>query len=153
MQAPKSSKPKVLKFSIDLTTAVKDKVIDAGDYVSASANIAALATRKSQTSNGCSPRAGSFFRTPRFFLQAKYITEHLKVNNKLNNLGESVTVAKEGSAKVTVTSNIPMAKRYLKYLTKRYLKKQNVRDYLRVLATSKNGYELKYFKVAGEADE
>lgn len=85
-------------------------------------------------------------------MQAKYLNDHIKVNNKLNNLGESVAVSREG-AKVTVTSSIPMAKRYVKYLTKRYLKKHNVRDYLRVLASTKTAYELRYFKVEGQEDE
>jgi large subunit ribosomal protein L22e len=40
--------------------------------------------------------------------------------------------------------------RYLKYLTKKYLKKHNVRDWLRVIASNKdrNVYELRYFNIA-----
>lgn len=43
--------------------------------------------------------------------------------------------------------------RYLKYLTKKYLKKQQLRDYLHVVANSqmKNTYELRYFNI--NADE
>lgn len=46
--------------------------------------------------------------------------------------------------------------RYLKYLTKKYLKKHNVRDWLRVIASNKdrNIYELRYFNIAeNEAEE
>lgn len=46
--------------------------------------------------------------------------------------------------------------RYLKYLTKKYLKKHNVRDWLRVIASNKdrNVYELQYFNIAeGEGEE
>jgi len=46
--------------------------------------------------------------------------------------------------------------RYLKYLTKKYLKKHNVRDWLRVIAANKdrNLYELRYFNIAeNEAEE
>lgn len=46
--------------------------------------------------------------------------------------------------------------RYLKYLVKKYLKKNNVRDWLRVIAANKdrNVYELRYFNIAEtEADE
>ena len=46
--------------------------------------------------------------------------------------------------------------RYLKYLTKKYLKKNNVRDWLRVIASDKdrNVYELRYFNIAeNEAEE
>ena len=46
--------------------------------------------------------------------------------------------------------------RYLKYLTKKYLKKHNVRDWLRVIASNKdrNVYELRYFNIAeNEGDD
>lgn len=46
--------------------------------------------------------------------------------------------------------------RYLKYLTKKYLKKNNVRDWLRVIASNKDRtvYELRYFNIAeNEAEE
>ena len=44
---------------------------------------------------------------------------------------------------------------YLKYLTKKYLKKNNVRDWLRVIASNKdrNAYELRYFKIADAGAE
>ena len=45
--------------------------------------------------------------------------------------------------------------RYLKYLTKKYLKKQQLRDYLHVVAnnTAKNTYELRYFNINAEEGE
>ena len=44
--------------------------------------------------------------------------------------------------------------RYLKYLTKKFLKKNNLRDYIRVVATNKTNYELRYFQInAGDEDE
>ena len=51
---------------------------------------------------------------------------------------------------LVVESKIPLSKRYLKYLTKKYLKKQDLKEFLRVIATSKNTYELKYFKIQNE---
>lgn len=52
--------------------------------------------------------------------------------------------------RVTVTCDTHVSKRYLKYLTKKYLKKHNVRDWLRVIASNKdrNVYELRYFNIA-----
>lgn len=41
---------------------------------------------------------------------------------------------------------------YLKYLTKKFLKKATLRDYLRVVATSKNTYSIVYYGISG-ADE
>lgn len=43
--------------------------------------------------------------------------------------------------------------RYLKYLTKKYLKKNNLRDWLRVVAASKDTYELRYFQINNEDEE
>ena len=76
----------------------------------------------------------------------------IKVAGKVGNLGDHVTVAAETS-KVNVSANIALSKRYLKYLTKKYLKKMELREYLRVVASGKNNYELRYFKVNNEDDE
>ena len=45
--------------------------------------------------------------------------------------------------------------RYLKYLTKKYLKKHNVRDWLHVIASNKdrNAYELWYFNIVENEGE
>lgn len=69
-------------------------------------------------------------------------------------LGDSVKVSRD-KTRVTVTSEIPMSKRYLKYLTKKFLKKHNVRDWLRVIASNKDRsvYELRYFNIADQAEE
>jgi large subunit ribosomal protein L22e len=79
----------------------------------------------------------------------KYLHDRIKVGGKAGNLGTKVQIARSG-AKLTVTAELPFTKAYLKYLTKKYLKKQQLRDYLRVIATTKGGYELKYFKLGTE---
>merc|ERR1711976_244317 len=78
----------------------------------------------------------------------KFLQEKIKVDGKAGVLGDSVVVSKD-KTKVTVTSEITMSKRYLKYLTKKYLKKYSVRDWLRVIAPNKdrNVYELRYFNI------
>ena len=43
--------------------------------------------------------------------------------------------------------------RYLKYLTKKFLKKQQLRDWLRVVSTQKHEYSLKFFNVVGDEGE
>ncbi len=43
--------------------------------------------------------------------------------------------------------------RYLKYLTKKYLKKHNLRDWLRVVASQKDTYELRYFQINQDEEE
>lgn len=38
------------------------------------------------------------------------------------------------------------------YSTKKYLKKQQLRDWLRVVSTSPGTYELRFFNVVGDGD-
>lgn len=83
----------------------------------------------------------------------KFLHDKIKVNGKAGKLGSKVTVVRDKS-KVNVSAELPFSKRYLKYLTKKYLKKQQLRDFLHVIATTKGSYELRYFKVTGgEAEE
>ncbi|XP_019186116.1 PREDICTED: 60S ribosomal protein L22-2 [Ipomoea nil] len=79
----------------------------------------------------------------------KFLQERIKVGGKAGALGDSVTVTRD-KTKITVTSDSNFSKRYLKYLTKKYLKKNNVRDWLRVIASNKDRsvYELRYFNIA-----
>lgn len=85
-------------------------------------------------------------------LQEKFLQERIKVNGKTNNLGTAVSIERVKS-KITITSEIPFSKRYLKYLTKKYLKKNSLRDWLRVVSTTKETYELRYFQINNEEDE
>ncbi|XP_064999162.1 large ribosomal subunit protein eL22z-like [Musa acuminata AAA Group] len=85
----------------------------------------------------------------------KFLQERIKVaGGKAGALGDAVTVTRDKS-KITVTSEGPFSKRYLKYLTKKYLKKHNVRDWLRVIASNKDRsiYELRYFNIAENEGE
>ncbi|CAI9300295.1 unnamed protein product [Lactuca saligna] len=84
----------------------------------------------------------------------KFLQERIKVGGKAGNLGDSVTISREKN-KISVTSDSNFSKRYLKYLTKKYLKKHNVRDWLRVIASNKdrNVYELRYFNIAENEGE
>lgn len=82
----------------------------------------------------------------------KFLHDRIKVNGKAGDLGTKVTIVKDKS-KIIVNAEAPFSKRYLKYLTKKYLKKQELRNFLHVIASSKNTYDLRYFKTAGTAAE
>ena len=82
----------------------------------------------------------------------KYLKERVKVDGKKGNFGSSVTLSTD-TAKVTVSSSVPFSKRYLKYLTKKYLKKVKIADYLRVVATDKHTYQVRYLKIHSEEGE
>ena len=64
-------------------------------------------------------------------------------------------IAQASTIGVTISPNLQFSKRYLKYLTKKFLKKYQLRDWLRVVASGKGGYELKYYNIdaAEEAEE
>jgi hypothetical protein len=57
--------------------------------------------------------------------QEKYLKERIKVGGKAGNLGDAVTVGTDKS-KITVQAEGSFSKRYLKYLAKKYLKKNQV---------------------------
>mmetsp|Transcript_7625 Transcript_7625/g.18410 ORF Transcript_7625/g.18410 Transcript_7625/m.18410 type:complete len:124 (-) Transcript_7625:69-440(-) len=83
----------------------------------------------------------------------KFLQDRIKVSGKTGNLGDLVTISRD-KAKVTVASDIPFSKRYLKYLSKKYLKKQQLRDWLHVIANAKASYELRYYNIHDQdADE
>lgn len=82
----------------------------------------------------------------------KFLRDSIKVGGKAGALGEQVTVSME-KTKIIVAADLPFAKRYLKYLTKKFLKKQQLRDYLHVIATNKTTYEMRYFSINSEGDE
>merc|ERR1712121_48134 len=81
----------------------------------------------------------------------EFLMRRIKVDNKLNNL-EQITL-EAAKNKVTVSSERPFSKRYLKYLTKKYLKKNNLRDWLRVVASSHSDYELRYFQINNDEED
>merc|ERR1719335_1849693 len=77
----------------------------------------------------------------------KYFQDRIKVDKKTGNLGDRVKIARE-KAKVVVTAEMPFSKRYLKYLTKKYL-----RDFLHVIAPNKQSYELRYFNINNDDED
>ena len=82
----------------------------------------------------------------------KFLHDRIKVGGKAGQLGTKVTISRD-KTKLNVNAELPFSKRYLKYLTKKYLKKQQLRDYLHVIASKKDTYELRYFKINSEETE
>ncbi|CAE7220849.1 rpl-22 [Symbiodinium sp. CCMP2592] len=82
----------------------------------------------------------------------KFLTNKIKVDGKTGNLGDKVTISREKS-KIHVSAESPFSKRYLKYLGKKYLKSQQLRDFLRIVAPSKTSYEMRYFNINENKDD
>merc|ERR1719488_301887 len=68
----------------------------------------------------------------------KFLLDRIKVNGKVGNLGDLITVGRD-KAKVLVSADTAFSKKYLK--------KQQLRDWLHVIASSKTSYELRYYNI------
>lgn len=82
--------------------------------------------------------------------------DRIKVNNKTNNLSSAITISRSSSGNlvtVVIQPGTKFSKRYLKYLTKKFLKKANLKDWLRVVASKKDTYELRYYNIAGQDED
>merc|ERR1711865_804985 len=83
---------------------------------------------------------------------ANYLSNNIKVEGKKANLGKAVTVD-SNSFSVIVKATIPFSKRYVKYLTKKYLRKTFAEDrYIRVIALNKNAYQLRYINTGADEE-
>merc|ERR1712056_4694 len=71
---------------------------------------------------------------------------------QIGKLGKNVAISST-KTKIQVNADIDFSKRYLKYLSKKYLKANNLRDWLRVVADSKASYQLKYFNINQDEEE
>ncbi|KAI4189233.1 MAG: hypothetical protein L6R41_001613 [Letrouitia leprolyta] len=101
--------------------------------------------------NASQPASDKIFDVSAF---EKFLHEKIKVDNRVGNLGDVVQISQQGEGKIEVVAHTQFSGRYLKYLTKKFLKKQQLRDWLRVVSTSQGVYELRFFNVANdEADE
>ena len=78
--------------------------------------------------------------------------ENIKVDGIVGNLGEDISVTEEGS-KVVIVSNAKFSGKYLKYLTKRYLKKNQIRDWIRFVSTKQGVYKLIFYSVAADEED
>lgn len=83
---------------------------------------------------------------------AKYLIDHIKVDGRVGNLGEDIKVEEEGS-KIVIISTAKFSGKYLKYLSKRYLKKNQIRDWIRFISVKKNTYQLTFYSVAADEEE
>lgn len=83
----------------------------------------------------------------------KFLHDRIKVDGKAGQLGDAVHIVREGDGKIWVKTNVPFSKRYLKYLAKKFLKRAELRDWLRVVATSKPGFEIKFFNVSYDQED
>ncbi|KAI9802966.1 MAG: 60S ribosomal protein L22 [Sarcosagium campestre] len=101
--------------------------------------------------NASQPASDKIFDVSAF---EKFLHDKIKVDGRTGNLGDVISISQQGEGKIEVVAHQEFSGRYLKYLTKKFLKKQQLRDWLRVVSTSKGVYELRFFNVVNDdADE
>ncbi|CCH62283.1 hypothetical protein TBLA_0G03470 [Henningerozyma blattae CBS 6284] len=83
---------------------------------------------------------------------SKYLIDHIKVDGTVGNLGNAIKIEEDGSI-VSIVSTTKFSGKYLKYLTKKYLKKNQLRDWIRFVSTKQNSYRLAFYQVTPEEDE
>jgi large subunit ribosomal protein L22e len=82
----------------------------------------------------------------------KYLAQNIKINGLKGKLGESVKVAQteqkdrqKNTIIVSVDNTLKFSKRYVKYLVKKFLKRENISLYLRVISNGSGSYLVKLF--------
>jgi large subunit ribosomal protein L22e len=82
----------------------------------------------------------------------KYLGQNIKVNGLKGKLGDSVKVAstdkrdrQKNTVVVQADNQMKFSKRYIKYLVKKFLKRESISLYLRVIANGSNSYLVKLF--------
>ena len=83
---------------------------------------------------------------------AKYLELNMKLNGLKGKLGDSIKIntADKNIIMVQVESTLEFSKKYIKYLTKKYLKKEGIEKYMTINANSPNGYAVKIIKKNNE---
>ena len=80
----------------------------------------------------------------------KYLQQNFKVNGLKNKCGDSIKVSatekkdkRKNTVVIQVDNKLQFSKRYIKYLVKKFLRKEGIARFLTVSATSPNGYTVK----------
>ncbi|CAG8586877.1 ribosomal protein L22e [Gigaspora rosea] len=84
----------------------------------------------------------------------KFLHDRVKINGRTGQLGDIVAISRSEDHKITITTNSHVfSKRYMKYLTKKFMKQHRIRDWLRVVATDSNTYQIRYFNISNDAED
>ena len=81
-----------------------------------------------------------------------FLRQRIKVNGKAGNT-KGIEVKVQDKIVSVTTSTASLCKRYIKYLIKKFLKKNNLREWLRVVSDKKEGFELKFFNMQNDEEE
>lgn len=111
-----------------------------------------LTTKQKITINCEDPIKDRIFQISEF---ETFLKQKVKVDSRTGNLTDQVVISTKNGNVIEIVSKDkvePPSGRYIKYLTKKHLKKMQLRDWIRVTSTSQCNYKLKFFNVQGEDD-
>ncbi|KAK1350598.1 ribosomal protein L22 [Hamiltosporidium tvaerminnensis] len=84
----------------------------------------------------------------------EFMQANMKINRKTNNLTENISLSTSGaSLKIENISGVRVNKRYIKYLSNKFLYQKQLRDWVRVVSGGKECYKMEYFNVEKGKDE
>ena len=99
------------------------------------------------------PAKDGIFDEPLIAAFEQYFQQNTKLHGRKGKLGDKVKIHMDKEKNVlAISTTMQYKKRYFKYLTKKFLKKKELRDWLRILAVGKASYQLKYFNI-NQGDE
>ena len=83
----------------------------------------------------------------------KYMQSNMKINGLKGKLGNTIKISITGKKDknkntliVSVDSQLQFSKRYIRYLVKKFLKREGIARFLTVSSTSPNAYTVKVIK-------
>lgn len=83
----------------------------------------------------------------------KYLQANMKINGLKGKLGTSILIntdekkeRNKNTIVISVESNLKFSKRYIRYLVKKFLKREGISTYLTLSATSPSSYTVKVIK-------
>ena len=79
---------------------------------------------------------------------SKYFELNMKLNGLKGKLGDSIkiNISDKNNILIQVESTLEFSKKYIKYLTKKYLKKEGIEKFMTINANSPGGYIVKIIK-------
>jgi large subunit ribosomal protein L22e len=81
----------------------------------------------------------------------QYFLQNTKLHGKKGKLADKVKVVMDKEKSVlTIATTMKYRKKYFKYLTKKFLKKKNMLEFMRCLRSDKQTYQLRYVNIQNE---
>jgi large subunit ribosomal protein L22e len=84
----------------------------------------------------------------------QHFLSNTKLHGKKGKLADKVKINfDKDKSQLAVSTTMQYRKKYFKYLTKKFLKKKNMREFFRILSSGKGEYQLRYYRVQDEEQE